>query len=244
MENASKALLMAGGILIALLVIGALVLMFNQIGEYNRVQDVNKKSSQIAEFNLDFERYLDDKGITGADVVSLINKVVDYNVKAQNGGVENSVDYNIKLSITISNLDGGEGSFNKKYAYSNENNKIFKAPSYTIGNDYNKLSNQLKADLDTAREIEDKGISKDQLKQLSGIYDKSDKTVSIQKIHNKLMEIDYNRFKDWNVDSFPTLDAIIKYRQYWEFKTSKFVPVGSPVYQNGQITHMEVKFDK
>lgn len=34
MENASKFLLMAGGILIALLVISALVLMFNQIGDY------------------------------------------------------------------------------------------------------------------------------------------------------------------------------------------------------------------
>ena len=31
MENASKALVMAGGILIALLVLGALLLMFNQV---------------------------------------------------------------------------------------------------------------------------------------------------------------------------------------------------------------------
>ena len=79
MENASKALLMAGGILIALLVIGALILMFNQVGSYEKAQDARKKSSQIADFNKDFERYLDDKGITGADVISLINKVLDYN---------------------------------------------------------------------------------------------------------------------------------------------------------------------
>ena len=37
MENASKALLMAGGMLIALLVIGALLLAFNQIGDYEKV---------------------------------------------------------------------------------------------------------------------------------------------------------------------------------------------------------------
>ena len=36
MENASKALVMAGGILIALLVIGALLLMFNQVSDYQR----------------------------------------------------------------------------------------------------------------------------------------------------------------------------------------------------------------
>ena len=42
----------------------------------------------------------------------------------------------------------------------------------------------------------------------------------------------------------PTLRNIIKYRQYWEFKTSKFVPVGNADYKNGQITHMEFKFKK
>ena len=43
MENASKALLMAGGILISLLVIGALVLMFNQIGDYEKGNQGIKK---------------------------------------------------------------------------------------------------------------------------------------------------------------------------------------------------------
>ena len=58
MENASKALLMAGGVLIALLIISALILMFNQIGDYEKAQDASKKDSQLAEFNKDFERYI------------------------------------------------------------------------------------------------------------------------------------------------------------------------------------------
>ena len=57
MENASKALVMAGGILIAILVIGALLLMINQIGSYEKTQTVNVKDSQLAQFNYDFERY-------------------------------------------------------------------------------------------------------------------------------------------------------------------------------------------
>ena len=43
MENASKALLMAGGILIALLIIGALLLMFNQISTYKQSESSNQK---------------------------------------------------------------------------------------------------------------------------------------------------------------------------------------------------------
>ena len=36
MENASKALIMAGGILIALLVLGALLLMINNLSDYQK----------------------------------------------------------------------------------------------------------------------------------------------------------------------------------------------------------------
>lgn len=117
MENASKALLMAGGMLIALLVIGALVLMFNQIGDYEKGNQGIKKTSEIAEFNIDFERYLDDKGITGADVISLVNKVNDYNNKAKKGGINNSIDYNIKMSITISGIKELLGP-KEKYVFS------------------------------------------------------------------------------------------------------------------------------
>lgn len=116
MENASKALLMAGGMLIALLIIGALVLMFNQIGDYEKGNQGMKKTSEIAEFNIDFERYLDDKGITGADVISLINKISDYNNKAKKGGVTNSIDYSVKMSITISDIKGLDTK--EKYEFS------------------------------------------------------------------------------------------------------------------------------
>ena len=187
MENASKALLMAGGVLIALLVIGALMLMFNQIGNYEKSQDASKKNSQLAEFNKEFEKYLDDKEITGADIISLINKVVNYNNKAKNGGITNSVDYDIKMSITITNLD----AFNTKYANNGENNKIFRNNTYKITeNDYDdRFSYQLKKDLEESKNIETIGIPKDQLKLLSGMYDKSNEQESIEKIKEKLIQI-------------------------------------------------------
>ena len=57
MENASKALLMAGGILIALMIIGALVLLGNNLSNYKSNEDISVHQAQIAEFNNQFEPY-------------------------------------------------------------------------------------------------------------------------------------------------------------------------------------------
>ena len=43
MENASKALIIAGSVLIALLVIGALMLMFNNLTTYQNAGEDNEK---------------------------------------------------------------------------------------------------------------------------------------------------------------------------------------------------------
>ena len=97
MENASKALLIAGGMLIALLIIGALVLMFNQIGDYEKGQQGIEKTSEIAEFNKDFVRYTDGN-IKGVDIISLANKVINFNSK---DGISNSIDHNYKITLKI-----------------------------------------------------------------------------------------------------------------------------------------------
>lgn len=237
MENASKALLMAGGILITLIIISAFVLMFNQIGDYEKAQSSNEKELQLAKFNLDFERYTDDNGIKGIDIISLINKVIDYNKKAENSVTANSVDYNIKMSITASGLE----NFNKKYAYDKEKDtdSLFPQDSYTFTN-----TNELKKMLDSFSANE--GIlGIDNLKILSSVYDSSkNKSENIKNIKNKLMEIDSNTYKNWNGTTEPTLETIKKYRQYSEFKTSTFVISQNPVYENGQIKDLYFKFSK
>ena len=48
MENATRALTMAGGILIALMILGALFLMFNNLSSYQNQNDTSTKSTQIA----------------------------------------------------------------------------------------------------------------------------------------------------------------------------------------------------
>ena len=237
MENASIALIIAGSILIGLLVIGALILMYDQIGDYEKAQSNNDKNSQLAEFNNDFERYLDDKGINGTDVLSLINKVANYNNKAKNGGVANSVNYDIKMSITVSGLT----EFNKKYAYDGSNEGIFVNDSYTF--DKNSTNNKIKKVLDNCSKA-DENLGIEGMKKVAYVYDASKtKNDNIKNIREKLKEINESTYKNWNGTSpSPTLDTIKKYRQYSEFKSSTFVQDKNVEYQNGQIKNIYLKF--
>ncbi len=122
MENASKALLMAGGMLIALLVIGALVLMFNQIGDYEKGNQGIKKTSEIAEFNIDFIRYTEGN-IKGVDIISLANKVINFNSK---NGILNSIDYSKKIKLNIDVNDFSKLFGSKSYEIKDYDNDFMK----------------------------------------------------------------------------------------------------------------------
>ena len=235
MENASKALLMAGGMLIALIIISALLLMFNQLGVFQDAQSDSEKASQLAEFNFDFERYADDEGITGTDLISLANKIVDYNEKANKGGYSKYIDYDIKMSLTVTNMN----AFISKYGYSTSRDALFKEPTYVISNEQN--TNTLKEALNTYNNADS-----ELLKKLSAIYDKYDNDIERKaNIRSKLIELKGNSYSNWDGRSngiSPTLIEIKNYKEYTEFKTSKFVASRDPEYQNGQIKTLYFKF--
>lgn len=242
MENASKALLMAGGILIAILIIGALLLMVTQIGDYQRTKDSGAKSNQIAKFNSDFERYLDDKGIKGTDIVSLINKIADYNTKQSNNtgstsGVTNYVDYNIKMSITISGLD----DFNEKYAYDGDSrsDKLFPDDTEPYVFSFNS-GNRIKEQLNDFIKGEQK-TTISTLKEISSFYTKGIKKVDIVK---QLKDSGKDEVAQMVENDEITMDTIKKYTQYSEFKTSTFKSYKEPDYENGQIKNLYFEFIK
>ena len=78
MENATKALVMAGSVLIALMIIGALILMFGNLSSYQNVATQSERESQIIEFNRKYETYNRNK-VRGSEIYSLLNQAVDYN---------------------------------------------------------------------------------------------------------------------------------------------------------------------
>lgn len=101
MENASNALLMAGGILIALLIIGALVMMGANLQSYQNSNNASKKSAQVAEFNSQFEPYNKDN-LTLMELKSVYNKIESNNSqysRDSEGNIDEKSGYYIKNNI-------------------------------------------------------------------------------------------------------------------------------------------------
>ncbi len=81
MENASKALIMAGGILISVIVISVLVMLFSQIGDMYSEEGEALTIEQIEKANREFATYNNTSGLYGSELLSLANLVADYNYR-------------------------------------------------------------------------------------------------------------------------------------------------------------------
>ena len=83
MENASKALVMAGTILISLMIITALVLSYNSFSNYEKSKEETKDTKLLENFNNQYEIY-NRKNIKGTDIISVVNKAQAYNLQNEN----------------------------------------------------------------------------------------------------------------------------------------------------------------
>ena len=106
MENASKALIMAGTILISLMIISLGVYIVNMFGEYAKGEEEERLSHQIDEFNAQFLKYEGRTDITAQDIVTVANLA-----KASNDSYEftianptaNENTYYIEVNIRTTN---------------------------------------------------------------------------------------------------------------------------------------------
>lgn len=73
MENASKALLMAGGILISIIILAVLVRTFGTIVAFQKTQLSEEEQAQLAQFNSEYTKYL-NQYVYGTEVRTVINK--------------------------------------------------------------------------------------------------------------------------------------------------------------------------
>ena len=85
MENASKALEMAAGVMLGVLLFSLVAYFFTSISSWPEQQDDEKSSQQTAQFNLEYEVYY-KKGMYGADVISCLTKAENNNEKYYEGG--------------------------------------------------------------------------------------------------------------------------------------------------------------
>lgn len=83
MENASKALLIAGGMLLVMLIIGLVMFAWGRFSDFYSRQDELANIEDTAEFNSQFANY-ERKDVHGYELISLANRIADYNMKYSN----------------------------------------------------------------------------------------------------------------------------------------------------------------
>ena len=82
MENAAKALLIAGGVLLSLLIISILMLMANMLSERARFADELRAREAMVAFNRRVEVF-DRQIVSGQEVISAINMALDNNERPE-----------------------------------------------------------------------------------------------------------------------------------------------------------------
>ena len=80
MENASKALLIAGGVLLAIIILSVMIYSYVHMQSLERAKAEVLKAEELAAFNREFESY-NKKSMYGTDIVSVVNKANSYNKK-------------------------------------------------------------------------------------------------------------------------------------------------------------------
>ena len=103
MENASKALIIAGSILIALVVISLGIVVFNNFKD-GAQKNADLTDQEIGDFNSQFTRY-SSESIAGSQVNDLIQKVIAVNLASYNEGRADGDRY---VNITFPSVSGGE----------------------------------------------------------------------------------------------------------------------------------------
>ena len=127
MENASKALLIAGGVLVSILVITVFIYMITRISEFRRSNEDLARIENVSEFNKRFTNYQRDD-VQGYELLSLIHNVIDYNEQYSTDSTINKDSYN-PISLTISLVTENNTPLRNQLTYDN-NNRLFTLDTY------------------------------------------------------------------------------------------------------------------
>lgn len=124
MENVSKALIIAGSVLIAVLILSLLIKSFTSVSLFQKAQLTEEEQKELTTFNEQYTKYL-GQYVYGTEVISVINKTLDSS--------------NYKITTKIKFLNGYEYNgyvYNKaKKKYEKKKVTIKKGDSLTINTD-------------------------------------------------------------------------------------------------------------
>ena len=159
MENASKALLIAAGTLIGIMLIGFLVIFYNHLKGLPEQQSKAELQKQISAFNAEYEAY-NKKIMYGTDLISVLNKAKNNNEKYVKGnfltGYTYDMDYVIDIEFSLksaleeriivkyyNNSTGKESEYNENYG-ANNNNVTIKSAFNKVSFDRDPISSYLR----------------------------------------------------------------------------------------------------
>lgn len=191
MENASKALLIAGGVLIVIILVSMILLVKNNVVNFYASQDELQEISDKTKFNEQFTRF-NRNDVAGYELISLSNKIIDYNERLSSEGKNNDEKGEpIAISITI---------------WDNKNNKIKKDNMKTLfcaNNDYDFMlfkSNEKKYELITKTTLTQENVKDNEIKRiLDSISNIS--TPKIEILTKKVFNIIPNNFVELKNDN-------------------------------------------
>ena len=99
MENASKALLIAGSVLVSVLIIGLLVFGYRQISDLQQTRADAEDNTKLVEYMSQFESF--NRVLYGSEVFSLANLREDYNADDDIQDGYKEIEITIKISRSI-----------------------------------------------------------------------------------------------------------------------------------------------
>lgn len=109
MENASKALIMAGSVLVAMIVISILVIFFGNLQSLQNTELTVDEAKKIEEFNKQYDVYARD--VYGSEILSLANRIDNYNkTQAENEGYT-KIELYVELTKNIDSTYFKKGTY-------------------------------------------------------------------------------------------------------------------------------------
>ena len=228
MENASKALIMAGGMLLAILIISLLVYAWSLFSKYQASKDSLADIEDTAKFNEQFANY-DRDDVQGYELLSLVNKVIDYNNRKTSAEGAKSNEKYTPMTIVI---DMESKTLREKLvqgAY--DENQLFTDDMYTISNTSNRFTTTV---MERVNEIEKDFGGADCATKIAKSYDSifsvinSGDSVKLNEAKNKFNLYSTNKKITviGGADIARALDfykqPVQQYYEYVQFKKAKF----------------------
>ena len=244
MENASKALIIAASVFIALMILGALLLMFNNLSNYQNVGTQTTREAQVIEFNNQYTSY-DRKNVRGSDLYSLLNRAIDYNKRKSTAGTGKDEGQYIAyqpMEITF-DLNNKRNQF---YATTETGFRhLITDNSYTVSGNSNSfensISNTIKGleDKYGAKAITDLATGKDSI-FIANNSSEDEKKIALESYNKAVPASQVAR--NWN-DLNSHKNDVYQYYEYVQFKRARF-DCTSTTYDenNGRILSMNFVF--